>query len=262
MKRKHPLRCDLPLKRGFTLIELLVVLAIIGVLAALLFPMFARVRESARTASCASNLKQIGMALTLYVNDHNQRYPPICYPAGLTWVDAVYPYVKSPGVFECPDAEHGRYVPGGSSSSPFIPGDAPLVTGTTQQYGDNGSYDIVMPLVEVKTTKIEKGYERVYYIEQKSVSVNKYAFPSSTILVLDGRDLTLYFHNNYATINPGIDPIHTVADLKDGGVLPVHGEGVNLLYVDGHVKWQNLDSLTSTPMWRYDGREPLPPPPA
>lgn len=62
-------------RRAFTLIEALVVIAIIGVLSALLFPVFARARESARTKSCLANMKQLGLAFQLYAQDHVQRYP-------------------------------------------------------------------------------------------------------------------------------------------------------------------------------------------
>ena len=58
-------------KRGFTLIELLVVIAIIAILAAILFPVFARAREKARQASCASNLKQYGLAFLMYAQDYD-----------------------------------------------------------------------------------------------------------------------------------------------------------------------------------------------
>src|SRR5947208_13802876 len=64
MKRHKP--------TGFTLIELLVVIAIIAVLAAILFPVFAQVRDKARSASCLSNTKQIGTAIMLYVQDHDE----------------------------------------------------------------------------------------------------------------------------------------------------------------------------------------------
>ena len=59
---------------GFTLIELLIVIAIVAILAAILFPAFARARENARRASCQSNLKQIGLGLAQYIQDYDERY--------------------------------------------------------------------------------------------------------------------------------------------------------------------------------------------
>src|SRR5436190_4127132 len=60
---------------AFTLIELLVVIAIIAILAAILFPVFAQAREKARQATCISNLKQISMAMIMYVNDYDEKFP-------------------------------------------------------------------------------------------------------------------------------------------------------------------------------------------
>src|ERR1044071_6983028 len=62
-------------RRGFTLIELLVVIAIIAILAAILFPVFAQAREEARAISCLSNSKQIGLALYMYIQDYDEKYP-------------------------------------------------------------------------------------------------------------------------------------------------------------------------------------------
>ncbi|MEP6756569.1 MAG: DUF1559 domain-containing protein, partial [Chthonomonadales bacterium] len=62
-------------RRGFTLIELLVVIAIIAILAAILFPVFAKAREAARKATCLSNLKQIGLATLMYVQDYDEQFP-------------------------------------------------------------------------------------------------------------------------------------------------------------------------------------------
>lgn len=98
--------------RGFTLIELLVVIAIIAILAAILFPVFSKARENARKATCLSHAKQIGLALMMYVQDYDERYPgrwtgwvdPPITPrrAYIGWRTLIYPYVKSADVFRCP----------------------------------------------------------------------------------------------------------------------------------------------------------------
>jgi prepilin-type N-terminal cleavage/methylation domain-containing protein/prepilin-type processing-associated H-X9-DG protein len=96
-------------KSGFTLIELLVVIAIIAILAAILFPVFAKVREKARQTSCLSNLKQIGLGFTQYVQDNDETWPagyqgPTFYGnLGAGWAGSIQPYIKSTGVFRCPD---------------------------------------------------------------------------------------------------------------------------------------------------------------
>jgi prepilin-type N-terminal cleavage/methylation domain-containing protein len=95
--------------KGFTLIELLVVIAIIAILAAILFPVFQKVRENARRTSCLSNEKQLGLGFTQYTQDADERMPCATavkssstdYPNG--WANMIYPYVKSIGVFGCPD---------------------------------------------------------------------------------------------------------------------------------------------------------------
>ena len=93
-------------RKGFTLIELLVVIAIIAILAAILFPVFARAREKARTSSCQSNLKQIGIAAAMYAQDYDERYA-VCWqyapnPTQAWYPALLYPYVKNDQLFTCP----------------------------------------------------------------------------------------------------------------------------------------------------------------
>jgi prepilin-type N-terminal cleavage/methylation domain-containing protein/prepilin-type processing-associated H-X9-DG protein len=97
---------------GFTLIELLVVIAIIALLAAILFPVFAQAREKARQTTCASNLRQVGMAVSMYVQD-NDAYPLHSSPSSQSprtrWPDHIYPYAKSEAVFLCLSAPLGIF---------------------------------------------------------------------------------------------------------------------------------------------------------
>lgn len=126
--------------QGFTLIELLVVIAIIAILASILFPVFARARENARRTSCMSNLKQIGLGFMQYVQDYDEKFPMAYYYADgvyncnggpaqtnasmpgavfrgydgcsaghfITWMDQIFPYVKSVQLFVCPSATWGQ----------------------------------------------------------------------------------------------------------------------------------------------------------
>jgi prepilin-type N-terminal cleavage/methylation domain-containing protein/prepilin-type processing-associated H-X9-DG protein len=92
-------------RSGFTLIELLVVIAIIAILAAILFPVFARVRETARQASCISNLRQYSTATMMYVQDNDEVFPMSAYMAGTcvaTFYWEVDPYVKNKQISQCP----------------------------------------------------------------------------------------------------------------------------------------------------------------
>ena len=120
-----------PAPSGFTLIELLIVIAIIAILAAILFPVFARARESARRTACVSNVRQLGTAWMMYVQDYDETFPPTnsaansvwgpsttytgkypCKPCrphlktndAITYDPTVYaiPYIKNYDMFKCP----------------------------------------------------------------------------------------------------------------------------------------------------------------
>jgi len=96
--------------KGFTLIELLVVIAIIAILAAILFPVFAKVREKARQTACLSNERQVGMAIAQYETDFDTKTPNGSDTWGPNngWAWQVYPYTASAKVFICPDDPSGR----------------------------------------------------------------------------------------------------------------------------------------------------------
>jgi prepilin-type N-terminal cleavage/methylation domain-containing protein/prepilin-type processing-associated H-X9-DG protein len=96
-------------RNGLTLIERLVVVAIIAILAALLFPVFVQAREKARQTMCASNLKQVGLAWQMYTEDYDER-TPVWFAGTLTVRDLLQPYAKSQLVFKCPsDPEKESY---------------------------------------------------------------------------------------------------------------------------------------------------------
>ncbi|MCJ7751643.1 MAG: type II secretion system GspH family protein [Armatimonadetes bacterium] len=124
----------MPRRKGFTLIELLVVIAIIGILAAMVFPVFARARESARKAVCLSNVKNIALAFQMYLADNNDTLPPTehrqevidfmtCGEGAhyanpyLRWPLILDEYVKNRDVWSCPSAKieglPGAISPGG-----------------------------------------------------------------------------------------------------------------------------------------------------
>jgi prepilin-type N-terminal cleavage/methylation domain-containing protein len=101
--------------RGFTLVELLTVIAVIAILAAILFPVFARSREKARTASCENNLFNIGLSLRLYAADHDGGYPPVN--------DDLSPllgkYTIDKRVFICPSSSEAT-IPMGAPADPTL----------------------------------------------------------------------------------------------------------------------------------------------
>jgi prepilin-type N-terminal cleavage/methylation domain-containing protein len=134
-------------RKGFTLIELLVVVAIIVILAGILYPVFAATRRAAYNSVCLSNLKQIGLAVQMYTQDYDESFPTACSqddritgraqplwptPTPYLW-EVVAPYVKNAGVWRCP-ADRGYKVP--ALALNFEPSTY-AKTGSSYQYNTN-----------------------------------------------------------------------------------------------------------------------------
>ncbi|MCH8274802.1 MAG: type II secretion system protein [Armatimonadetes bacterium] len=131
-------------RNGFTLTELLVSMAVLTVLAAMLFPVFRQAIESTKQSHCVQNFKQIGLALRMYQTDYDDRVPPVNYTDvryGMegddrTWVQTLLPYVGHFAPFLCP-ADVGRHNQPLVPPDPGGPGSRPRET-TSRRFGECG----------------------------------------------------------------------------------------------------------------------------
>jgi len=256
-------------KTGFTLIELLVVIAIIAILAAILFPAFARARENARRASCQSNLKQIALGVTQYMQDFDSFYPygcsrdDIAAGGGLAsepyysyvqdendiWAGFIQPYVKSKQIFGCP-------------SAPTI---------TTGYYGTN-RYD---PVADLRNTTY--GYNTDFLggctyapnagwlPEHKAAKDSDIQVPAGTIMLIDTvpgnmgawpawAPRSTGSNQNKIGVNPPMTGQCTDGTgdcLGDFFPNDRHLGGLNVAFADGHVKWMKKINVVYTPSGDY-----------
>jgi prepilin-type N-terminal cleavage/methylation domain-containing protein len=117
--------------RAFTLAELLVVLAIVAVVAGIMFPVFLTVKASAKKTQCISNLRQISQATLMYASDYDDYFVLVNHqPAeepnshnDRTWVQMILPYIHSFGIFQCPSDASDRPKPETSFDQDLVPGD-------------------------------------------------------------------------------------------------------------------------------------------
>jgi len=192
---------------GFTLIELLAVIGIIAVLSAILFPVFSRAREKARQASCMSNLKQIGLAMTMYSDDNDELLMrDMAHPSswsdpsenmgapnmGGNW-EVVMPYAKNEQIFLCPSFKNVQPTSGSHTNTGY------LETGQV----------VFDP--DIDKNRVAMSVGDIYYASKTAVAAD---YPVKG------------------------DIMHYVGPLTEVGVdrNQTHNTGVNALFADGHVK--------------------------
>jgi prepilin-type N-terminal cleavage/methylation domain-containing protein/prepilin-type processing-associated H-X9-DG protein len=240
-------------RSGFTLIEILVVLAVIGILAAILFPVFARARENARRASCQSNLKQIGLGIAQYVQDNDERYPRPDYYNGtryILWGEYLFPYLKSEQILQCPSSP----LRNGTTKLAFD-----LTNGQTYRYAMNhdsfGGMTCTAPINTTTATTTRTAADLLYASQLMIVTEGG-----------DSRDAIGQVNSgcNSSTSSLGMNTI-TLSNARgtytgpDGGTVR-HFEGCNFLFADGHVKWmkkehytpRNLADPAQSRLWDFD----------
>lgn len=203
-------------QKAFTLIELLVVIAIIAILAAILFPVFARAKESAKRTACLSNSRQQGTALIMYLTDYDDIMPAAydLYGRGGGYFDVwnqIMPYAKNKDVFYCPDRNEtgctgdpadpdpGRCVGYGFNWGPlqtFHPGDFEGGLMEAYQVGDTweGALGRSEGAVQApaETFAFSDTHDRTWYTNSINTGLTNWTGQSNSQLVHDG-----HFNFNY-----------------------------------------------------------------
>lgn len=227
--------------RGFTLIELLVVIAIIGILAAILFPVFARARENARRASCQSNLKQIGLGISQYIQDYDEKLPLRRHDGDMSrvvfsWRRQTFPYTKSAQVFSCPSNTSNTILNDDSVAANMTT--AGLPAGSPQFYR---SYALNATNTNVGGTAPSE--------QATAQSIAAIPATAQTVLVSESKNCCaeVRFHDTPAFFS------------NPSAVFTGHLGTVNFLFADGHVKaMKPLATGTPVNMWtcEEDGAAP------
>ncbi|HOM82029.1 MAG TPA: DUF1559 domain-containing protein [Armatimonadota bacterium] len=215
-------------RRGFTLIELLVVIAIIAILAAILFPVFARARENARKTTCLSNVKQLGNAMMMYVQDYDERFPGYYPPwpetgPGSSWWEGIYPYVKNDKVFVCPSYPRQQ---------------------TTWSYNAH-----VFPLMP--------SYGANASVANNGLQMAKLTEPASILLLGDcchtmgSNDWRFAWPKAPSILgaSPNACTITTNTEAQERAT--VHLGGSNIAFCDGHAKWMSATEIYANGTGKY-----------
>ncbi len=213
---------------GFTLIELLVVIAIIAILAAILFPVFAKAREKAQSTACLNNVKQISLATRMYVMDWDQMFPTGGLEASTVfgdaygWLGPLRDYLRNAEIVICPALGIRKDIQTGTEGSPCT-------------YAVNGG----------RGTSTLWGFwaswADVFY--SWPANMGEVECPSYVISVYEQSRLArgLIYADAGGDINAGwFGDFFGQYDWYSVDTMPIHGNGQNFGFVDGHAKWINL----------------------
>ncbi|MEO7719746.1 MAG: DUF1559 domain-containing protein [Capsulimonas sp.] len=238
---------------AFTLIELLVVIAIIAILAAILFPVFAKAREKARQTSCSSNMRQLGLGFLQYEQDYEEMSPG-SDAFGQGWGGRIYPYVKSSGVYGCPDdptsPEAGTSKISYATNVNLIAGMNPDgSTLSTTFLGGSPTYPSIAswtsPANTVQLFEIQGNTNAYTGVPHYGVNVSdlyegRTGNGCGAVAGAGGAAPSTNWNiAKYDTGNIGGYLVNTV-----GGV-GRHTDGANYLAVDGHVKWLKPERVSA-----------------
>jgi prepilin-type N-terminal cleavage/methylation domain-containing protein/prepilin-type processing-associated H-X9-DG protein len=236
--------------RGFTLIELLVVIAIISIIAAILFPVFASVREKARATACLNNCKQLGMAEMQYIQDNDETFwnQPDNGDGGPFYSDLLMPYIKSAGVFRCPDSTVNT-----TAANLILPANHTVPTYPVQYgFADPG---------------IHSHFDFSTYDDLAPYTLAQINEPSKVVLLTDAG---FYWNVNVCEPDPDKpngkgsfyfaqgDPKSTTQENVSLGQ-PLHQGGMNFVYADGHAKKGQVVRIVPAPQpppWEIVGYYP------
>jgi prepilin-type N-terminal cleavage/methylation domain-containing protein/prepilin-type processing-associated H-X9-DG protein len=220
------------LRKGFTLIELLVVIAIIAILAAILFPVFAQAKESAKKIQCLSNGRQTGMAIIMYLTDNDSRYPQ------------EHPSTSDPVTDDSSGQMEGEDY--GSPFDKILPYVASKDSSRTQLYvcpSDPDPHGLkllnssgaCLDSGEVPPGPLTSYIMNAYYLF--GASENQILEPARSIYISERRETFCDVH-----FHPWMDETESPLNATDT-VNPVaiasnrHNKGSNGIYADGHAKW-------------------------